>query len=509
MKAESVAPQVIGNSQGEGEENEVLENAPDPTDGHSNVHWKPRRHSNDGPQEDERPDSEGSGRSEEEAKQEVRILLQPPEEGTPSKDLNKRAEERSESQKITARAAATNLITCMIGASVLSLPHVVARAGWVLGPLFLSLAGFVSCCGCLLINQAIEATYALTGIRAKNIGDLAEISFGPKGRTAIVSFTCCFQICKCGVYLLVIGTNLHYWSSAVSQRACTLLATVVSLRLAFLRDITVISRWSVIGVVASVLYLLTIAVGGMQAAVVLPPEARSQGLWPVRSSELPALFAVMLYTYSPADVLPVLKNDMQNPPDLWYSLCYSHLGVAAIYVSLAAAGYFGWGRQVEGNVLESMCDYPGCPGIAPKGHAPGAKWFVGYVLSLAVVSNLMVTIPVVLYCVFKVLEAQCGQLLSSHAVNGTMRLSVVLGAVSLAVYVPYFVEVLAVIATVLLVNQQIFVPVAVTFALKRQGASVRCAAPEYLLLGLGLCVFVVGMAGALHNLKEAIDKGTG
>jgi len=447
--------------------------------------------------------------SEEEAQEaESDVLLVIDDESTPSKDPRKKVQfHQGGDGKISIRAATSNLITCMIGASVLSLPHIVAKCGWVLGPLCLAFAGFVSCRGCL-VNQAIDATAKTRGSWPRSIGDVAEVCFGLRGRVIVVSFTCFFQVAKCGVYLLVIGTNLHFWDSAVTNRQCTLLATLVCLRFVFLRDITAISRWSFIGVIASGFYLLTIAAGGFQAAAVLPPEDRPWDLWPVRASELPSMFAVMLYAYSPADVLPVLKSDMSDPSELPTALYLSHAAVVLIYVCLSAAGYFGWGRGVEGNVLESMCDHPGCPGTIPETAQPGAKWSVGYVLSFAVVSNLMVTIPVVMYCVFRVLESQYSHLKSSNLINGVMRVSIMLCAVSVAVFVPFFVEVLSVISTALLVSLQVFLPVAVTFALSRKGASVRCGAPEACLLGLGILVFVVGMASSLQNLQEAIARGT-
>merc|ERR1719464_2565352 len=209
----------------------------------------------------------------------------------------------------------------------------------------------------------------------------------------------------------------------------------------------------------------------MTAASTLDPADRQSDIWPMRPSELPAMFSVMLYAYSPADVLPVLKSDMKNPDQLPQAVCWAHLTVVTLYVGLGAAGYFGWGRRVAGNVLESMCDFPGCPGAVPEGAVPGAKWSVGYILSFAVVSNLMVTIPVVMYCVFRVMESQHEKLMASRAVNGAMRIAALLVAVSLAVFVPFFIEVLSLISTAILVTLQIFLPVSLTWALSRKGTA--------------------------------------
>merc|ERR1711933_709353 len=107
----------------------------------------------------------------------------------------------------------------------------------------------------------------------------------------------------------------------------------------------------------------------------------------------------------------------------------------------------------------------------------------------------MVTIPVVLYCVFRAIEVEHTKLQSSRLANGATRVAVVFGALSVALFVPFFLEVLAVISSALLVTLQMFLPVAVTFALSRQGA-VRCGVCEAGLLLLGLCVFFIGVSRA-------------
>merc|ERR1711971_1080913 len=178
------------------------------------------------------------------------------------------------------------------------------------------------------------------GSRPRSIGEVAKVCFGYRGKLTVLVLTWIFQIAKCGVYFVVIGTNMHFWIETVTHKECALVGALLCMPLIFLRDITVISRWSAIGVVASVFYLLTITAGGLRAAVAQPSEDWQNGLWPVNGRELPLIFAVMLYAYSPADILPVLKNDMKDPNDLPVALCWSHGVVALIYVSLGAIGYF-------------------------------------------------------------------------------------------------------------------------------------------------------------------------
>ncbi|CAJ1328877.1 unnamed protein product [Effrenium voratum] len=414
-----------------------------------------------------------------------------------------RHKETEEHGKMTAVQAASNLVTCMVGASVLSLPRMVANNGWALGPLMVVLAGLVSYQACVLVDQAMEAIAEIHGQHPKNIGDVVQECFGLRGKRAVLFLTCVFQISKCGVYFVVIGTNLNYAMETVSLRAWSVTGAMICMRLIFVRDITVISQWSFIGVLASFVYLLTISAGGIEAAATRHTVTK---LWPSTYSNLLADFAVMVYAYSPIDVLPVMKHDMKEPRQLCWSLRVAFMVVILIYVSLGSVAVLGWGDRLTGNVLLSMCEPPGCPGQLPAGTVPGKKWLLGYCLACAVVSNLMVTAPVVLYCVFRVLEAENPHLLANGLVNRAARIITVLGALMIALFMPFFTEILAVISTGLLSLLQVFVPVAVTLALhlRRSTGGFVCFLREMMLTLLGLGMLTSGMSSALRNLYRAI-----
>merc|ERR1712176_379322 len=98
----------------------------------------------------------------------------------------------------------------------------------------------------------------------------------------------------------------------------------------------------------------------------------------------------------------------------------------------------------------------------------GTKWLSGYILSIAVASNLIVTIPVVLYTVFRSLELQYAWIQSERVVNSFVRVAVTCSALAIAIWTPYFLELMGVISTTLLMFIFIFIPVAVAFSLFRK-----------------------------------------
>merc|ERR1740121_871877 len=197
---------------------------------------------------------------------------------------------------------------------------------------------------------------------------------------------------------------------------------------------------------------------------------------------------------------------MKAPEEMPKALKLGHLAVASIYVLMASIAYHGWGRNVAGNVLQSMCGFPGCRGTVPEDMQPGAKWWTGYLLSVAVVANLTVTVPLVMYCVFRTLETEHERLKANNVLNTCMRLFVVLVSVSLAIFVPHFIEILAVLATALLITLQVLLPTAISLALSRRGA-MKFGLSELALFLLGVMVMVVGLRSAVRNLVEAVSEG--
>jgi len=414
-------------------------------------------------------------------------------QGTPSKAKG----------HLSTTMAVTNLVTCMIGASVLSLPRLVADSGWCLGPALVVFAGGVSCRMCVLVCRALAAATILDGAQPSNIGDAVEVLMGPRGKALALACTCFYQVCKCGVYFVVIGANLHYWTDRLTEHQCILIAVVCGVWMVFIRSLATISKGSIVGVISVALYLSSIIGAGLSARSALPDAARPSSWWPLRARDLPQTFAVMFYTYAPADVLPAMRVDMRHPEELSKAVIIAHACVAFCYVFLAGAGYHGWGLFVTDNVLQSMCDHPGCRGIIPADAVPGGKWLSGYVLSTAVVANLAVTLPIVLYCVFNVIEGQVALLQSSRTTNLAMRMGVVLGAVSVAVFVPHFLAILGVISTALLTMLQIFLPLGFTYAMSRRGIG-RFGAAEWAALLLGVVVLLVGLSGAVGKLIRAV-----
>ncbi|CAE8664931.1 unnamed protein product, partial [Polarella glacialis] len=489
---DAVAPEVLGASVGDDKDDKISNNSDD----ESNAPGIPSCHS--------LPSRAGKHRhiadsGKDLSRHEVELDLdveQPPDsedellgaETRSSKAPTKRkaAAEHQQGGTMTVTAAITNLVTCMIGASVLSLPRMVAMNGWAFGPLMVAVAACVSYRASVLVDQAVDATTELQGRRPGSIGEVALECWGLRGKRTVLILTSVFQISKVAVYFVVIGTNLHFWADTIPQRTCSIIGAGFCMRLVFLRDITVISRWSFIGVIAAGFYLFTITIAGLSAAAM--SDRPTAGLLPVDYHDVLANFAVMLYAYSPSDVVPVLKRDMKEPKDLRCALFWSHVTVASIYVLIGTVGYLGWGRDVQGNVLLSMCDEPGCPGALPEVAAPGAKWVLGYILSFAVVSNLMVTVPVVLYCVFRMFENEYEHLQTGMA-NTLLRATVVTGSLTIALTMPFFIEILGVISTVLLTTLQVFVPVSMTLALSKRGV-VQYGKCETFSLFLGGLIFL-------------------
>jgi len=409
--------------------------------------------------------------------------------------------------RMTLLEAVSNLITCQVGAGILSIPRMVADCGWICGVGAALLAALVSLRASYTIARVMDVASEVHGSRLLNMGEAVGVCFGPQAKAAVVALICFFQLAGNGAYFVLIGQNLHFLADALAYRDGALIGALICMRLAFLRDISVIARWSIIGVIAAACYVLAIVVGGMRAATTLSLEERLWDIWPAHVGRLPTAFAIFLFAFSCCDVLPVLQRDMAAPNEIFLALRYSHATVASIYVLAGGVGYFGWGRHVGSNVLESMREFSDGQGaVAALELAPqGEKWFSGYLLSAAVVSNLTVTIPVLFYTTFRSLESEFVLLQTSTQVNSFVRVAGVLGSVAIAIWMPFFLEVVAVISTGLLVFILVFVPVAVAYALHRRDA-MSVGSGEVFLVAVGFITFVIGLSHSLQDLAAAVQK---
>lgn len=404
----------------------------------------------------------------------------------------------------------TNLTCVMIGAGVLAFPKLFARVGVTAGTSLLIFCGTVSVYLCGILGDAIGIAQQRTGLQFRKMDDLGQACFGKVGSLAARVVVNAMFIGKIGCYIVLVGQNLNYLSNVLPYRAWVLVVSAILLPVSSISDVTLMAKASIVGVLASVLYFVTILGGAWKAhgdrGGPLPWE-------PELGPHLPTMLSVlttMMFGFGPADVLTTVRNDMAKPAELWHALIYSHVGTGFIYLSVGVLGFIGFGEP-NGNIGLSMCDWPGCPGVAGLTRSTaGAKWIWGYVLSGAVVANLVVTIPIILYCLFTGVESMWPEDAPMGGVQKViMRFGTVLFCCVVGLFTPYFSEVLAILSAALVVPLVFFLPLVFSWKAALDAGQAHGLLRNVLhslVFAVGIVCLVIGFSEAVRDLQTAIAE---
>mmetsp|Transcript_7519 Transcript_7519/g.13548 ORF Transcript_7519/g.13548 Transcript_7519/m.13548 type:complete len:497 (-) Transcript_7519:68-1558(-) len=423
--------------------------------------------------------------------------------------VNETAQETGNS---TTAATAVNLITVMVGAGVLSYPALYSKVGIPLGTLLLGFCAPLSCYVCELLGQTIHNCQLRTGRRIMKLDDVGEACFGRPGALAIKVFLNVYFAAKIAIYMVLIGKNLNYLMPIFPYRAWVLLMTIYMFPVAFMRDISLIEKVSVLGLFSVAVYFITILCGsGKMALMGHSAGMKAFTTVPENPGVMFSVLTAMMFGFGPTDVLATVRRDMASPEELPKALRQSHFLVFAMYLTAGLFGYMGFGgTTVQGNISESMCDFPGCPSTLPDPKLAGRKWFWGLGLAFAVIVNLLVTIPILLYCLFSGIEASYPPDQPMGKVpNAIMRIGVVLFAMLVGLFVPFFLQTVQIMSAALVVPIVIFVPL--IFAYRSDRLLGRRPSPVALLGYLGLCVIgvlslCVGLTEAFADLFAEIER---
>jgi len=271
--------------------------------------------------------------------------------------------------------------------------------------------------------------------------------------------------------------------------------------LCLLKDMALISRLSAVGVIASAIYVLSILEAGMQARLTACTEARDLRLWPKHSKEDPIVpiltnfcttCSVFLLGFAYHIVVPTVRAEMEAPNQMPLAINRAVLLVASVYFSVGLVGYYGWGNDVAGNVLDSM--------VNPD----GTKMLAGRALALAVMANLFVTYPIIMSCVSLAAESYCG-----GKYNATLRIILLAITAAIAMFCPSFLAILTLQASTVCTMSMTLIPLGVFWKLALSSGkkpSRVTAAKHLLIVIIALMAVAVGTWQSIEEMVEAFGN---
>mmetsp|Transcript_97117 Transcript_97117/g.279533 ORF Transcript_97117/g.279533 Transcript_97117/m.279533 type:complete len:464 (+) Transcript_97117:53-1444(+) len=417
-----------------------------------------------------------------------------------------RADEPANKERLgtsSTSATAMSIITIMIGAGVLILPQQFNKLGLPLGSLLLVVSCWTSAYLSHTMNEAIERVEERAGKVVGTLDDLALACFGLIGKWVAQFLLRGFILGATACYVVLIGRNLEYIANPPNYRGWVLLSSGLFLLTAFLKSAKLLEKVSIIGVICSAVYAFPIVIGSVQAHfdpdIPPPSDMWRIGGWygfTLPMEQLLPSFGLFLFGFGPIEVIATARRNMADRKRMPAAITGAHVATGAFYWLVGALGAWGFGDTVLGNVTESMRSSHG-------------KWATGFFLAFAVALNLMVTIPISLYCFFETLEASRKLPL---ALDSALRVSVIAFCACIGLFLPYFMQVLQIFSSTLIVPMTVFLPLACGAKSARdsgQPYSSRRMMLDFALFIVGIGCFVVGLADAIDELIREIAKEGG
>lgn len=393
--------------------------------------------------------------------------------------------------------ASQSLFTVMVGAGILAFPRVIASCGWLVGIFCIVAGGTFNAVAALTLVDSIERASRRGSV--STFKDVAHICFGTYGGMFAEASFIALLFSICAVFIVLIGENLNFllpWS----RRGWVLISGVCVSSTALVKDVSYLAKLAFIGVFASLMYVICITSGGLTAAS-LGGHTREFNTMPTASAgSILSKFCVCLLGFCCSNTLTSIRGTMERPEEINTAISQSHFAAAVVYIGAGCVGYYGWGNAVQGNVLESMKfddsrDHPYLKG----------NMISGYLLAFAVVCNLVVSLPFNCFVLFQTLGAKFPQVRSSSGADMGLRVAVMVAITLVAMVVPYFMELLTIIASVLIVSIVLLWPSAFAMQLDRmEGKSI--VSSHAVTFICGIAVGCISFVTAVGELSGAIAK---
>ncbi|XP_060186271.1 amino acid transporter AVT1C-like [Lycium barbarum] len=381
-----------------------------------------------------------------------------------------------------------NGINVLCGVGILSTPYAVKEGGWA-GLSILFIFGILSYYTGILLRICLDSQPGLA-----TYPDIGQAAFGTVGRI-VISIILYVELYSCCVeYIILEGDNLSalfpnahlnlggYQLDA--RHLFALITTLAVLPTVWLRDLTVLSYISAGGVIASVMVVICLYWLGLVDHVGTESKQTVLNL-----SSLPVAVGLYGYCYSGHAVFPNIYTSLEKRSQFPAVLFTSFVIVTALYAGAAVMGYMMFGDSAESQfTLNLPTDL-----VASK----IAFWttivnpFTKYALTMAPVAmSLEELIP--------------SNNTKSYMYSILIRTALVLSTLLVALTIPFFGFVMALIGSFFTMLVTLILPCACFLRILKGKTSPIQVSACILIITIGVISAVIGSYSALSNIIHSL-----
>ncbi|KAJ9048366.1 hypothetical protein DSO57_1035746 [Entomophthora muscae] len=388
-----------------------------------------------------------------------------------------------------------NIVCAIAGSGILGLPAAVAKGGWIM----LGFFGLVAVVSIFTGRLLVECLYYKPGERLQELPDIGEAAFGKLGRYFTKFFHYTISLSGATIYILLTGTSIfkvlndYGGVQPLAVRTWIMIAgLIVVVPFSLLKSMKEVALLSVLGVLATVVVVFVVVIWG---GINYDPSTVQNDTFVFEN--LPSALATIAFSYGGNVVYPHVEGSMRHPRSWNRVLTFAIMSITAMYIITGLCGYLYYGRGVSSPILESL----------PTGTAT----LIGYV---AITAHVLLATPIYL-CSFALeqenflkIDRKYMSKWREFGLRVALRCTICASVTIVAMFVPYFSELMALVGALANCMIVFLLPVAFHYRLygvKNRPLSQNITAGLVVLLGLfGLCA---GTFFASKDLITAIQTG--
>uniref|UniRef100_A0A5B7APE1 Putative vacuolar amino acid transporter 1 n=1 Tax=Davidia involucrata TaxID=16924 RepID=A0A5B7APE1_DAVIN len=380
--------------------------------------------------------------------------------------------------------AVLNGMNVLCGVGILSTPYAVKEGGWV-GLSILLVFSVLSLYTGILLRYCLDSQPGL-----ETYPDIGQAAFGTVGRFAISIILYMELYASCVEYIILESDNLsslfpnaHLSLGGFelhSQRLFALMTTLAVLPTVWLRDLSVLSYISAGGVIASVLVVICLFWAGLVDHVGFQSKGSTLNL-----TTLPVAIGLYGFCYSGHAVFPNIYTSMEKPSQYPAFLLTSFGICTLMYAGVAVMGYMMFGESTQSQFTLNMPQDLVASKIAVW--TTVVNPFTKYALTISPVAmSLEELIP--------------SNHLKSHMYAILIRTALVISTLLVALIVPFFGLVMALIGSLLTMLVTLILPCACFLSILREKVTRSQVLVCILIIAVGIISSVFGTYSALSKI---------
>lgn len=339
-----------------------------------------------------------------------------------------------------------NSINTLIGVGMLALPMAIRYAGWVIGLGFFTLSAVVTCYTARLLAKCLDVDGSLI-----TFADLALVSFGTKARFATSILFTLELLAACVALVVLFADSLNALNPYFDVFSYKVICGLLLIPLGFV-PLRYLSVTSILGIMCCVGITVAVIVDGFVKDHALGSllEPAQTHWFPADWRTLPLAFGLLMAPWGGHSVFPNIYRDMRHPYKYGKAISVTYIFTFLLELALAIAGYLMYGDTVRDEITANIFLTEGYP-----------RWIsIFIVIAIAIIP--LTKIPLNARPIVSVFEAFCGLharvLPAADSMTGmsgltrgilliAIRISVTVIIVVLAILIPSFDKIMALLGS--------------------------------------------------------------